>query len=38
MMALTAFLFLYLWLLQKRLALEAAQGELDRLHKELDLS
>jgi heme exporter protein C len=38
MVALAAFLFLYLWLLQKRLALESAQGELDRLHKELDLS
>lgn len=36
MMSLTAFLFLYLWLLDKRLAVESAQGELERLHKELD--
>lgn len=38
MMALVAFLFLYLWLLDKRLAVESAQGEVDRLHKELDLA
>ncbi|MGH9391093.1 MAG: cytochrome c biogenesis protein [Vicinamibacteria bacterium] len=37
-MALGAFLFLYLWLLDKRLAVESAQGEVDLLHKELDLS
>jgi heme exporter protein C len=36
MMALTAFLFLYLWLLDKRLAVESAQAELERLHKELE--
>jgi len=38
MMALVAFLFLYLWLMDKRLAVESAQGEVDRLHKELDLA
>jgi heme exporter protein C len=38
MMALVAFLFLYLWLLDKRLAVESAQGEVDRLHKELELA
>jgi len=38
MMALAAFLFLYLWLMDKRLAVESAQGEVDRLHKELDLA
>lgn len=38
MMALTAFLFLYLWLMDRRLAVESAQGEVDQLHKELDLA
>lgn len=38
LMALAAFLFLYLWLMDKRLAVESAQGEVDRLHKELDLA
>lgn len=38
MMAFGAFLLLYLWLLDKRLAVESAQGEVDRLHKELDLA
>jgi heme exporter protein C len=31
-----AFLFLYLWLLDKRLGVERAQFEVDRLHKELE--
>jgi hypothetical protein len=38
MIALAAFLFLYLWLMEKRLAVESTQGEVDRLHKELDLA
>jgi heme exporter protein C len=38
MMALAAFLFLYLWLMDKRLAVANAQDEVDRLHKELDLA
>jgi heme exporter protein C len=38
MMALAAFLFLYLWLIDKRLAVASAQDEVDRLHKELDLA
>jgi len=37
-MALVAFLFLYLWLMDKRLSVESAQEEVDRLHKELDLA
>jgi heme exporter protein C len=36
LLANAAFLFLYLWLLEKRLAVEAAQFEVDRLHKELE--
>ncbi len=36
MIALVAFLFLYLWLMDKRLAVESVQEEVDRLHKELD--
>lgn len=38
LMAFTAFLFLYLWLMDRRLAVESAQGEVDQLHKELDLA
>jgi heme exporter protein C len=38
MMAFAAFLFLYLWLMQKRLAVEETQFEVDLLHKELDLA
>jgi heme exporter protein C len=38
MMAFAAFLFLYLWLLQRRLAVESTQFEVDQLHKELDLA
>jgi heme exporter protein C len=38
MMAFAAFLFLYLWLLQRRLAVEETQFEVDLLHKELDLA
>jgi heme exporter protein C len=37
-MALGAFLFLYLWLMQKRLAVESTRDEVDELHKELDLA
>lgn len=37
-MALGAFFFLYLWLMQKRLAVEATQREVDQLHKELELA
>jgi heme exporter protein C len=36
LLANAAFLFLYLWLLDKRLAVERAQSEVDRLHKELE--
>lgn len=37
-MALGAFFFLYLWLMQKRLAVEATRQEVDQLHKELELA
>ncbi|HXV62574.1 MAG TPA: cytochrome c biogenesis protein [Vicinamibacteria bacterium] len=36
-MAFAAFSFLYLWLVQKRLAVEDTRHEVDRLHKELEL-
>lgn len=36
LMALAAFLFLYLWLMQQRLNLAASEDEVDRLHKELE--
>jgi heme exporter protein C len=36
LLANAAFLFLYLWLLDKRLAVEKTQFEVDRLHKELE--
>jgi heme exporter protein C len=38
MMAFAAFFFLYLWLMQRRLAVEETQFEVDLLHKELDLA
>jgi heme exporter protein C len=37
-MALGAFFFLYLWLMQKRLAVASTRDEVDQLHKELDLA
>lgn len=37
-MALAAFFFLYLWLMAKRLAVEASREEVDHLHKELELA
>jgi heme exporter protein C len=37
-MALGAFVFLYLWLMQKRLAVESTRQEVDQLHKELELA
>ena len=36
MISLAAFLFLYLWLLEKRLSIERAQEEIDHLHKTVD--
>jgi heme exporter protein C len=36
MMSLAAFLFLYLWLLEKRLSIDRAQQEVEQLHKELE--
>ncbi len=38
LVTLLAFTFLYLWLMEKRLALEATSGEVDHLHKELELT
>ena len=38
MMALVAFLFLYLWLLGKRLAVESVNEQVERLYKELDVT
>jgi heme exporter protein C len=38
MVALVAFLFLYLWLLLKRLAVESVNDEVERLYKELDVA
>jgi heme exporter protein C len=38
MVALVAFLFLYLWLLSKRLAVESANEEVERMYKELDVT
>jgi heme exporter protein C len=37
-MALGAFFFLYLWLMQKRLAVASTRDEVDQLYKELDLA
>ena len=37
MASLVAFLFLYLWLLEKRLSVDRAQQEIEHLHKELEL-
>ena len=37
-MALTAFFFLYLWLMSKRLAVESSREEVDHLYKELELA
>ena len=37
-MAFGAFSFLYLWLMQKRLAVEETRQEVDQLHKELELA
>jgi hypothetical protein len=36
MVSLVAFLFLYIWMLQKRVDIERAEQELDHLHKELE--
>jgi heme exporter protein C len=36
MVSLVAFLFLYLWMLEKRVAIEQAQEEIDHLHKKID--
>jgi heme exporter protein C len=38
MVALVAFLFLYLWLLGKRLAVESVSEQVERLYKELDVT
>ena len=38
LVTLLAFTFLYLWLMEKRLAVEATAGEVDHLHKELELT
>ena len=35
--SLVAFLFLFLWLLEKRLSVDRAQQEIEHLHKELEL-
>lgn len=35
-MSLLAFLFLYLWLIEKRVAIEEAQQEIEHLHKQLE--
>ncbi len=37
MASLVAFLFLFLWLLEKRLSVDRAQQEIEHLHKELEL-
>jgi heme exporter protein C len=37
MMSLTAFLFLYLWLLAKRFSIERAQQEIEHLHKQIEV-
>lgn len=36
LVALVAFTFLYLWLMDRRLSIETSQQEIDRLHKELE--
>jgi len=38
LVTLVAFTFLYLWLMQTRLRLEATEHDVDRLHKELELA
>jgi len=37
MASLVAFLFLYLWLLEKRLSVDRAQQEIEHLHKEIEI-
>jgi hypothetical protein len=38
LVTLVAFTFLYLWLLQKRLAVETTEQQVEQLHKELELA